>query len=460
MDMPQHVGRKAPWDPDAAPRRAGVSARTRAAVALAAIVVVAVTLPLQRWGAGHLFAQDFAQDAPPQAALQIGHVGVPGRLGTHIWAGRAVDYRGIMTGRTPFTTTAGRAGTLDLTGIDVPPEGLAAQWFDVTGQRPDAAEDDWAAWRPVGPAVPIADARAALRQPLRIPDGEGRWLLQVTAFWSGEGRGDVGWGWLFDVVPRAEVPERSYTGLFMSGFEASAFISGTARCPGDDDTWWLSAEPETGFFERYRAVIAAQSGVPAGYTDYTPVEVTFKARLSPPGAYGHLGAYRRAITATQLVAMSPTLRCGMDKPDPALATPWYDFACGANGGYDRRLRFTVANRGSQPYTRTLRVVARDADGGEVDRFDVAGPLAPGAAATVERVWARPLPPAHPVALAFDGIDRRADRFFSNNVVDIPQVTMTPPACPPVTPSATPDGGPSATPAPPGRRAFMPYAVRP
>ena len=447
-------------DPFAPPHRP-TPARARGAALWAAAVAVAAAVGLR--AADRTGAQ--AQDTPPAAALHVGAAAVPGRLGTHVWGGRAVDYRGIMTPRRPFTAAAGSVATLDIAGVSDAPAGLAAQWYDVSGLAPDAAEDDWAAWRPVGSPVPAAGVGAALRQPVRLPLGEGRWLLHVVGVWDGDGRGDVGWGWLVDVTPSDEGPERTYHGTYRAGFEVSSFISGTASC-GGDDAWWLSADAATGFDERYRAAIAAQSGMPAGYTDYAPVETTIRARLSPPGRYGHLGAYRHAITVTAVLAVSPTLRCGMDKPDPALASPWYDFVCGAAGGFDRRLRFTLVNRGSQPMTRTVRIVARDAAGREVDRFDHVGALAPAAEATVERVWTRPQPAADPASLELDGVPRDDDRYVTNNRIAVPLVTMTPPWCPTASPTPTLDPNASATPSataatpePPARPIYLPALIR-
>ncbi|MEO8083207.1 MAG: hypothetical protein ABI780_05245 [Ardenticatenales bacterium] len=404
----------------------------RRAIAAAAAVAVALTIGAVAALIGAQRQHAMAQDEPPTASVQQGGVVFDGRLGTHIWGGRAVDYRGIMTARTPFTAVAGSAATLGIQGVDDPPASLSATWYDVGAQEPDDAGADWAAWRPTSPGVPVADAAAVLRQGVRLPRLKGRWLLHVVAVWDGEGRGDVGWGWLFDIVGADEVPERTYTGLYMSGFESSAFISGTDRCPGD---WWVSAPADTGFGERYRAVVAAQSGVVHPYDDFSPVETTFRARLSPPGHYGHLGGFSRIITVTQLIAMSPTLRCGMDKADLALVDPWYDYVCAPVDGLDRRIRFALANIGSQPFTRTVAVVVRDAVGAEVDRFEGLGPVEAGGRRDVERRWQRPLPLAAPVSLEIEGTTNEDDRYSVNNRVAVPQVTMTPPNCP--TATATP-----------------------
>lgn len=428
-----------PGRPHGADRRpARLAARRRALYAAAALAfALCAGAAAALAGSGRPSAR--AQDAPPQAYVRRGGLVDQGRLGTYEWGGRAVDYRGIMTARAPITAAVGGAATLGFDGIDDAPVSVSATWYDVGGDAPLDAGDDWAAWRPTSPGVPVADVKAALSQGVRLPRLKGRWLLHVVAVWEGEGRGDVSWGWQFDIVGADETPERTYTGFYLTGFEASNFISGTDRCPGDGPSWWLSAAAETGFGQRYRSVIAAQSGVTNTYGDYTPVEATFRARLSPPGSYGHLGAFSRMITVTQLIAMSPTLRCGLDKADLAVVDPWYDYACAPRGGYHRQLRFWLANLGSQPFTRTVSVIARDAAGGEVERFEDLGGIAAGERARIDWRWERPLPRTDPVSLEIEGARREDDRYTVNNRVAIPQVTMTPPFCPTATATATHGG---------------------
>lgn len=45
---------------------------------------------------------------------------------------------------------------------------------------------------------------------------------------------------------------------------------------------------------------------PSAGEDYVPVYVHLRGRLSPPGQYGHLGAYTREVTVTEITALNTT----------------------------------------------------------------------------------------------------------------------------------------------------------
>lgn len=84
-----------------------------------------------------------------------------------------------------------------------------------------------------------------------------------------------------------------YSGYFTSGFEVSSFVP----C-GSAEQWWLGAGPESGFYDQYLEVIGPDAG------EYVTVFVRFSGTVSPPGSYGHLGAYSREVTAETVLEMS------------------------------------------------------------------------------------------------------------------------------------------------------------
>lgn len=418
-------------------RRVLPSAPAVAALAAGCLALSAMTL-LATIGAPRPPAARAQSDDPPTATLAVAAERWTGRLGTHIWAGRAVDYRGIMTARAPFTATQGTTASLAIEGVVEPPVGLDLTWYDVTADPPSDVGDDWAAWRPREPGSPVEGLSPTLEaQAIALPAQPGRWVLHGIGFWNGEGRGDVGWGWLVDVVDGGA---EAFVGTFAGGFERSDFAAGPDACPasGRPGTWWLAAEPETGFFDRYRALMLAETGV--GFVEGFPVEVAFRGRLSPPGQHGHLGAYEREVVVTALTAMTTTLRCGMDKPDLALLGATYVQGCERN-----QLQFTVANLGSRPIAVPIRVVARDAGGGELGVLGL-DPLAAGQRVPLLWWWDPPLPEAVPVELVADELPGVDERYRTNNRIAVEH--LPPPPCPPPTPE------------PDGPRLYVPSAERP
>jgi hypothetical protein len=93
-----------------------------------------------------------------------------------------------------------------------------------------------------------------------------------------------------------------FAGYFTSGFEVSSFVPCDAQdAPGYGAGYWLSAAPGAGFFERYSEISQGVSPPPGGYVT---VFTRFRGTLSPPGNYGHLGAYSHEVTVIELIEMS------------------------------------------------------------------------------------------------------------------------------------------------------------
>lgn len=84
-----------------------------------------------------------------------------------------------------------------------------------------------------------------------------------------------------------------HRGLVSFGFEVEGFT------PCDADGQWWVADAPADLRERYRDAVGFR---------YTPVYVVVEGTLSPPGEYGHLGAYDRQISISRLVEMDTARR--------------------------------------------------------------------------------------------------------------------------------------------------------
>jgi hypothetical protein len=81
----------------------------------------------------------------------------------------------------------------------------------------------------------------------------------------------------------------THRGYFSYGFETSAFHP----C-NSDEAWWVTGEGTAALIEQYGQVAPA---------DYEPVYAEVRGQVSEPGAYGHLGAYQRELTVTEVVEL-------------------------------------------------------------------------------------------------------------------------------------------------------------
>lgn len=82
---------------------------------------------------------------------------------------------------------------------------------------------------------------------------------------------------------------RSFTGVWEWGFETSSFVGTRGEGP-----YWLVAEGAN--WEALQAPIRSSGGGPWGR-----VAVVIEGDLSPPGQYGHLGAYERQLRVTRVI---------------------------------------------------------------------------------------------------------------------------------------------------------------
>ncbi|MCB9135288.1 MAG: hypothetical protein H6636_07665 [Anaerolineales bacterium] len=102
--------------------------------------------------------------------------------------------------------------------------------------------------------------------------------------------------------PNSGSTKGEFEGTYSNGFEVSAFVpcEGVSPGPGQVSAYWLTGTQD--FYDQYYALVQS-SGFDQG-TGYLSVYVRFKGELSPSGSYGHLGAYAREVTVTDLLEMS------------------------------------------------------------------------------------------------------------------------------------------------------------
>ena len=100
-------------------------------------------------------------------------------------------------------------------------------------------------------------------------------------------------------------------GVFETGFEHSAFYP-EVECPAEGGRYWVSWTPESRFDER----IVEETGVqPFAEPDVRTFRIALRGELSPPGEYGHLGAYPRELTVHELISAESATDCGEPQAD-------------------------------------------------------------------------------------------------------------------------------------------------
>jgi hypothetical protein len=105
-------------------------------------------------------------------------------------------------------------------------------------------------------------------------------------------------------TPTTSAPQ-TLVGVFESGFELAAFHP-DRRCPGDGPRFWLDWTAESRFAERIREETGRDAFAGA---EVRAFRITVRAELSPPGEYGHLGAYTRRVTVHELLDAAPAEGC-------------------------------------------------------------------------------------------------------------------------------------------------------
>jgi hypothetical protein len=91
-----------------------------------------------------------------------------------------------------------------------------------------------------------------------------------------------------------------FRGHYTSGFEVASFVPCSDSQIGNDaGPWWMGSTAESGFYDQYLDVIGGPSA-----PEYVTVFVVWRGAVSPPGEYGHLGAYTREATVQEVIEMS------------------------------------------------------------------------------------------------------------------------------------------------------------
>lgn len=107
-----------------------------------------------------------------------------------------------------------------------------------------------------------------------------------------------------------------YEGIYGAMFEVSEFVTGTLRCPGHGAGWWLVPNEE--FWDRFKALYPDPHPFPPPIPDM--VFTRFRGLLSPPGRFGHLGAYEHEVRVVELLAMVKIEACPpLDLTPPPIA---------------------------------------------------------------------------------------------------------------------------------------------
>ena len=97
----------------------------------------------------------------------------------------------------------------------------------------------------------------------------------------------LAWAVLALAACRGAPQPKLHQGYFAYGFETVAF-----RACNATEVWWVEGGEQLGaLIEQYTALADAS---------YAEVYVELRGTTSEPGSYGHLGAYARAFTLTEV----------------------------------------------------------------------------------------------------------------------------------------------------------------
>ncbi len=138
---------------------------------------------------------------------------------------------------------------------------------------------------------------------------------------------------------------RRFTGVYVDGWEVQLFIENGRE---NEQPYWFAMTPEA------RSAIAAVMPDQLEPGEGVRVHVTFDGRLSPPGQFGHLGAYSHTVLAEHVINAQvegrPTAYC-----DAAADGEW----AGANGS---RYRVEATTSGPTCRQSAALMIVRNAEG--------------------------------------------------------------------------------------------------
>jgi hypothetical protein len=90
----------------------------------------------------------------------------------------------------------------------------------------------------------------------------------------------------------------TFEGLYLQGFEVSAFTPCGGGSPSSETGYWLTGSAD--FNLRYNSLATTRGPNAFGPVVYTK----FTGTLSAEGRYGHLGAYKREVAVISVTEMS------------------------------------------------------------------------------------------------------------------------------------------------------------
>jgi hypothetical protein len=150
-------------------------------------------------------------------------------------------------------------------------------------------------------------------------------------------------------APAGDSDMRRFSGVYVNGWEAQLFIEEGRE--NENDPYWVSMS------EQARA--AMEDVLPDVYEpgEGVSVRTQFEGRLSPPGQYGHLGAFRRAVLIENVITAGLMTR-------PAA---YCDAEAGADwqGSDNQRFAVTASTSGPTCAQSVALLIVRNAAGSVV-----------------------------------------------------------------------------------------------
>ena len=150
-------------------------------------------------------------------------------------------------------------------------------------------------------------------------------------------------------APVGHSDTRTFSGVYVNGWEVQLFIEEGRE--NENDPYWVSMTDP--------ARAAMEAVLPDVYEpgEGVSVRTRFEGRLSPPGQYGHLGAFHRAVLIENVLSAAlmarPAAYC-----DAEASGDWSD-------GENQRFAITASTSGPNCAQSVALLIVRNAAGGVV-----------------------------------------------------------------------------------------------
>ena len=89
---------------------------------------------------------------------------------------------------------------------------------------------------------------------------------------------------------------KTYSGIYLHGFEASTFIPSSAA-----EYWWITTE-DPSLLSGLREIPVTKT---AGFSDARYMHLSIRGRVSELGVWGHLGAGQRELVVSDVLDIKP-----------------------------------------------------------------------------------------------------------------------------------------------------------